>query len=146
MANILGTTQKSISNWEKGISEPTLTYVKKFIVHFKLNHEWLIYDKNENIFLTQLHDYITIEKLFNVRFDIFLKNFPEIKEQLSIILNEVHNPNSFDTFFITSYANKSGYSNLLLFAESLTTDEFSYFSLNGGGIKLYNILKQKITK
>lgn len=42
LARILKVDQKTISNWEKDITEPTLTFIKILAKHFDLTYEMLM--------------------------------------------------------------------------------------------------------
>lgn len=42
LAKELGTTDAAVSNWENGINEPKISYLKSIAVYFKVTADYLI--------------------------------------------------------------------------------------------------------
>lgn len=60
LASLLGVSDRTISSWEIGRTEPNMGYVQAMCEIFKVNADLLIYGSDEHIYSTSGMDYIRI--------------------------------------------------------------------------------------
>lgn len=66
VANMLGVSYQTISNWENGITEPDIQSIKKIASHFNVTTDYLIEYDNEKAYMQDmLHrlDYLSKDEL-----------------------------------------------------------------------------------
>lgn len=87
VAALIGVSYQTISNWEKGVTEPDINSIKKLASYFKVTTDYLLEQDGDDAYMLDIFkklEYLDKDKLLNITKSIITDLLGNLTEEENI--------------------------------------------------------------